>query len=97
MFATDEFSARPPASHSGGQDGWIQKAILALKGGKRTTASEQRKVIETLERLGLRHNVKIMVGGGAITEEFSEDIGADGYDPTAVGAVKLAKRSLEEQ
>jgi len=33
-----------------------------------------------------------MVGGGAITAEFAESIGADGYDPTAPGAVELARR-----
>ena len=33
-----------------------------------------------------------MVGGGAITADFAEGTGADGYDPTAPGAVKLAKR-----
>ncbi|GAI96685.1 unnamed protein product, partial [marine sediment metagenome] len=39
---------------------------------------------------GLRDKVKIMVGGGAITQEFANSIGADGYDPAAPGAVKLA-------
>jgi len=42
----------------------------------------------------LRDKVKIMVGGGAITGEFANSIGADGYDPTAPGAVKLAKRLI---
>jgi methanogenic corrinoid protein MtbC1 len=35
-----------------------------------------------------------MVGGGAITQEFADEIGADGFDPTAPGAVKLAKTLL---
>ena len=43
---------------------------------------------------GLRDKIRVMVGGGAITEEFAYDIGADGYDPTAPGAVKLAKRLI---
>ena len=32
-----------------------------------------------------------MVGGGSITREFADSIGADGYDPTVPGAVKLAR------
>jgi len=64
--------------------------ILAMSSLMTTTAPEQRKVIETLKEEGIRDKVKIMVGGGAITQGFADSIGADGYDPTAAGAVKLA-------
>ena len=66
--------------------------ILAMSALMTTTAPEQRKVIENLKRESLRDKVKIMVGGGAITQDFADSIGADGYDPTAPGAVKLARR-----
>jgi len=66
--------------------------ILAMSALMTTTAPEQRKVIETLKKEGLRDKVKIMVGGGAITQDFADSIGADGYDPIAPGAVKLARR-----
>ena len=68
--------------------------ILAMSALMTTTAPEQRKVIETLKKDGLRDSVKIMIGGGAITQEFTNSIGADGYDPTAPGAVKLARRLI---
>ncbi len=68
--------------------------ILAMSALMTTTAPEQRKVIETLKREGLRDQVKIMVGGGAITQEFADSIGANGYDPTAPGAVRLARRLM---
>ena len=66
--------------------------ILAMSSLLTTTALEQGKVIETLKEHGLRAKIKIMVGGGAITEEFAKEIGADGYEATAPGAVVLAKR-----
>jgi corrinoid protein of di/trimethylamine methyltransferase len=66
--------------------------ILAMSALMTTTAPEQRKVIENLKKESLRDKVKIMVGGGAITQDFANSIGADGYDPTAPGAVKLARR-----
>ncbi len=66
--------------------------ILAMSALMTTTAPEQRKVIEALKKEGIRDTVKIMVGGGAITQEFADSIGADGYDPTAPGAVELARR-----
>jgi methanogenic corrinoid protein MtbC1 len=68
--------------------------LLAMSALMTTTAPEQRKVIETLKKEGLRDKVKIMVGGGAITQDFADGIGADGYDPTAPGAVKLAMRLM---
>ena len=66
--------------------------ILAMSALLTMTASEQRKVVETLKEKGLRDKVKIMVGGGAITQEFADSIGADGYEPTAPGAARLARK-----
>ena len=68
--------------------------ILVMSALMTMTASEQKKVIEYLKKEGLRVKIKIMVGGGAITEEFAKDVGADGYDPTAPGAVKLARELI---
>jgi len=68
-----------------------QADILAMSALLTMTAAEQRKVIDTLKKRGIREKVKIIVGGGAITADFAESIGADGYDPTASGAVELAK------
>lgn len=65
--------------------------ILALSALMTTTAPQQKRVIEILEQKGLRDGIKVMVGGGGITEAFAERIGADGYDPTAPGAVRLAR------
>ena len=69
-----------------------QADILAMSALLTMTAREQRKVIDALKKAGLRDKVRVMVGGAAITQEFADDIEADGYDPTAVGAVKLARR-----
>jgi len=40
---------------------------------------------------GLREQVKIMVGGGAVDEKVREYTGADAYEPDAVAAVSLSK------
>ena len=66
--------------------------ILAMSALLTTTAQEQKNVIAALKEAGLRQKVKIMVGGGAISQEFAASIGADGYDPTAPGAVNLARK-----
>ncbi len=69
--------------------------ILAMSALMTTTAAEQRQVVDSLREEGLQKEVRIMVGGGAVTEGFAREIGADGYDPTAPGAAKLARRLME--
>ena len=68
--------------------------ILAMSALMTTTAYEQKKVIEAIKEAGLRDKVKIAVGGAAVTPEFAEMIGADGYDPTAIGAVTLFRKLI---
>jgi methanogenic corrinoid protein MtbC1 len=68
--------------------------ILAMSALMTMTAPEQKKVVTLLENNGTRNKVKIMVGGSAITEEFADSIGADGYDPTAPGAVTVARNLI---
>lgn len=66
--------------------------VLAMSALLTVTAEEQERVIDLLEARGLRDSVKVMVGGGAVTEDFATRIGADGYEVSAVGAVALARR-----
>ena len=69
--------------------------ILAMSALLTTTAPEMKRVIAALKEHGLGEKVKVMVGGGPITEAFAQQIGADGYDPTAPGAVRLARQLME--
>ena len=66
--------------------------ILGLSALLTTTAPEQRRVINHLQEAGLRSDTRVMVGGGAITETFAVEIGADGYAPNAHLAVDLAMK-----
>ena len=68
--------------------------ILCMSALMTMTAPEQKKTIEALKETGIRDKVKVMVGGSAITQEFADSIGADGYDPIAPGAVALAKKLI---
>ena len=68
--------------------------ILAMTSLLTMFTLEQKKVIKVLKEEGIRDKVKVMVGGGAINADFAKSIGADGYDPTAPGAVKLARRLI---
>jgi methanogenic corrinoid protein MtbC1 len=54
----------------------------------------QKSVIEALDDLGLRPQVKVMVGGAPVTRSWAQQIGADGFSEDAIGAVGEAKRIL---
>ena len=68
--------------------------ILALSALMTTTSTEMRNVIKKLKSSGLRDNVRVIVGGAAITQRFAEEIGGDGTSPTAPGAVELAQKLM---
>ena len=57
-----------------------------------TTMPEQQEIIEELKEAGLRDQVKVLVGGAPITQDWAEKIGADGYAEDAIAAVDLAKK-----
>jgi methanogenic corrinoid protein MtbC1 len=56
-----------------------------------TTMVKQRNVVEALDDMGLRPQVKVLVGGAPVTHSWAEEIGADAYSEDAIGAVKVAK------
>ena len=58
------------------------------------TLDEMPVVIKAVEEAGLRDRVKIMVGGAPVTQEFSDEIGANGMAEDAAAAVALAKGLL---
>jgi len=70
---------------------------LGLSALLTVTALEQTKVIEALRIRDLRRKVKVIVGGGAVTKEYADKIGADGYGEDAEQAVRVTKALLKIQ
>ena len=70
--------------------------ILGMSALLTTTMPNMGKTIEAFIDADLRDDVKIMVGGAPVTQEFADDMGADGYGKDAVACVELAKRLVEE-
>ncbi len=69
----------------------IKPDILGLSALLTTTMPQMRQVIESLEKNGLRDQVKIMIGGAPVDTAFAEKIGADGYGKDAAEAVQIAR------
>ena len=62
-----------------------------------TTMRSQKGVIESLEKAGLRSQVKVMVGGAPVSRGWAAEIGADGYAKDAMSAVVLARQLMEQK
>ncbi len=60
-----------------------------------TTAPSMKATIEALREAGLMDKVKTLIGGAAVTQEYADKIGADGYAPDAVTAVRKAKELVQ--
>jgi 5-methyltetrahydrofolate--homocysteine methyltransferase len=68
--------------------------LLGMSALLTTTMPNMGKTIEAFIDAGLRDQVKIMVGGAPVTQEFADDMGADGYGKDALACVALAKQLL---
>lgn len=69
--------------------------ILCLSALLTTTMTYMKDVIDALEAAGIRDKVKVMVGGAPVSQEFADEIGADGFSSNANEAVALAKRLMK--
>lgn len=91
-FAVDDLGTDVPA------DAFVQSArdrgadIVAMSAMLSTTRGRMRDVIQELHAHGLRGQVKVMVGGAPITEDFADRIGTDGYAPDATASLELARQ-----
>ena len=68
--------------------------ILGMSALLTTTMIHMPEVIDALQQAGLRDQIKVMIGGAPVTQEYADKIGADGYAPDAASATKLAKSLL---
>lgn len=67
-------------------------ALIALSALMTTTMQEMRHVVTYAREQGV--DAQIMIGGAVITQEYANEIGAQGYSKDAADAVKLAQRLL---
>lgn len=68
--------------------------ILGISALMTTTIQEQKKIIDLLKEKGLRDQVKVIVGGAPLSEEWARKIGADAYAADAIAGVKKIKNML---
>ena len=68
--------------------------IVAMSALLTTTMPSMKTTIDAMTQAGVRSQVKILVGGAPITQKYADEIGADGFSETAVGAVAAARKAI---
>jgi 5-methyltetrahydrofolate--homocysteine methyltransferase len=69
--------------------------IVALSALLTTTMPQMKTTIEAIRQAGLRDRVRIIVGGAPVTQDYANEIGADGFSADAGSAPRLVQRLLQ--
>lgn len=75
----------------------INADIIAASALLTTTMQGQKDLIELLTHTGEKNRFMVMVGGGPVTQEWANSIGADGYGETAAHAVQTARDLMKRK
>ena len=68
--------------------------VVALSALLTTTMPSMIATIDAINAAGLRDRVKVVVGGAPVTQEYADEIGADGFAPDASSAVTMTEALL---
>ena len=65
--------------------------LICLSALLTVTMPSMKSTIDALKQAGVRQQVKVLIGGAPITQNFADQIGADGYGENAASAVNIAR------
>ena len=68
--------------------------VVGLSALLTTTMPQMQGVIDAMKEAGVRDQTKVMIGGAPVTQNYADEIGADGYAADAASAVDTAKELL---
>jgi 5-methyltetrahydrofolate--homocysteine methyltransferase len=68
--------------------------IIAMSALLTTTMLHMKDTVELLKEEGLRDQVKVIIGGAPVSQDFADEITADGFSPDAISATDLCKKLL---
>jgi 5-methyltetrahydrofolate--homocysteine methyltransferase len=69
--------------------------IIGMSALLTTTMPSMKDTIDAIKSAGLKDKVKVMIGGAPITQNYADEIGADGYASDAASAVDSARKLLK--
>jgi 5-methyltetrahydrofolate--homocysteine methyltransferase len=68
--------------------------VIGMSALLTTTMTKMQTIMEALQASGIRDQVKVVIGGAPITQDFATKIGADGYAPDGASAVRIVRKLL---
>lgn len=69
----------------------FQPQVVGMSGLLTLAFDSMKKTVQAIQEAGLRESVRIVIGGGVVTEKIREYSGADAYAPDAMAGVRLVK------
>jgi 5-methyltetrahydrofolate--homocysteine methyltransferase len=75
----------------------FQPKVVGMSGLLTLAFDSMKKTVEAIKEAGLRETVRIVIGGGVVTEKIKDYSGADAYAPDAMAGVRLAKEWTERR
>lgn len=75
----------------------VKADMIGLSSLMTTTMPSQKEVIDILKEMNLRQKYLVIIGGGPVTKEWADKIGADGYAKSAFEAVEIVKKLLSQK
>jgi len=75
----------------------VKADVIGLSSLMTTTMPAQKEVIDILKEMNLRKKYLVIIGGGPVTKEWADKIGADGYAESAFQAVDMIKELLSRR
>jgi 5-methyltetrahydrofolate--homocysteine methyltransferase len=82
----------PPQTFVNAARGGAQ--VIGMSALLTTTMSNMKNTIQALDEAGIRNQVKVVIGGAPVTEDYSRQIGADAYSPDASSAVRTVRQLI---
>jgi len=96
-FEVHDIGCDVPASKFLAKAQQVNADIIAASAIMSTTVAYQKDIIDLLESKGLRDKYFVMVGGGVVSQEWADKIGADGYGELASNGVEIAKNLMAKK
>ena len=69
--------------------------IVAMSALLTTTMGNMKTAITMMEEAGVKNEISVMIGGAPVTQDYADEIGADGFGVDASQAASLAKKLVE--
>jgi 5-methyltetrahydrofolate--homocysteine methyltransferase len=66
--------------------------VIGMSALLTTTMSNMQRTLEALSSAGVRENVKVIIGGAPVTEDYAKRIGADAFAPDASSATRVIRQ-----